>query len=206
MITYFESKVIIVFETVAHEKLIQLVWESKLHRGLLELYSADTPIRRTLTLKHGSVHTIENADRHITLQPLDVTNIRKLRVWLYHMQKAGSFEKVQHRLKSKILCNFDYLNVKLKALGLKEVIEDFTSLERTDSELVAVREALENLHEYKNHEDRVANLAAMLVSKLSAVTEKHKGLVPLVMKAKLMCTKKMEKDRRSLTSSRATHK
>ena len=173
-----------------HEKFIAgHVGEASLHRGLLEIFSADTGVCRTLTLSHGSVRRIEHADRAVTLQPLDVTNVRKLRVLPYHTQRSGSFEKVAYRLKSRVLFNLDFLCVKLRALGLKELVEDFTSLERTDAELTSVSDVIQSLWRFQTHDERVEQLPQVLVTNLETLSEKHHGLKNLLAQAKMACMK-----------------
>ena len=167
----------------------ELGGEAALHRGLLEVFSAETSVCRTLTLTHGAVPRIDGANRGVALQALDVTNVRKLRVLPYHTVRSGSFEKVAYRLKSRVLFNLDFLRTKLRAVGLKEVVEDFTSLERTDVELTTVSDVLQSLWKHKTHEQRVASLCLTLVENLEQLSEKHHGLKTLVSQAKLALIK-----------------
>lgn len=64
-------------------------------------------------------------DRHVARQPLKfrdgVFNYRKLTELPHHLLKCDDFD----RLKQSVLCNFEFLLVKLKAYSVHDVIDDF---------------------------------------------------------------------------------
>ena len=162
--------------------------EARVHRDLLEIFTAEKPIIKTFELKDRSgqlLRSVKDAARDVTLQRLDRRNLRRLRVEAYHMIHSGSFEKMASQLKTKMFCNLRFLRTKLLACGVRELVEDFLSLERIDSDLVAVSDALQSLLRHKTNEQRVEKLSHALIEALAERASKSKYIKFLVSQAKI---------------------
>ena len=172
-----------------HSSLLATVGgEARIHRDLSEIFSAEKQVIKSLQLKDASgslLQKIEKASRGVTLQPLHPRNIRRLRAQPYHMIRSGSYEKMASTLKTRLLCNFRFLQTKLRACGVRQLVEDFLSLERTDTDLVAVSDALQTLLRHKTEDERVAMLSHTLIESLAEGSSKSKYLKLLVSQAKL---------------------
>ncbi|XP_055958767.1 NACHT domain- and WD repeat-containing protein 1 [Patella vulgata] len=85
------------------------------------------------------------ADRYVTSQPVklgELYNLRKLNNLPHHRQQAYQLDL----LKSECLCNFYFILHKIKALGLRPVLDDFSSAKEQfvdDEDIKSICDALE---------------------------------------------------------------
>ena len=95
--------------------------ERQLTATLAKIYDQESGIRSTITLKHRRGKVIENADRQVNPQPLNEKNVRKLVCLPHFLLKSGSLE----RLVSTCLVSFNWFLLKLRALGVSEVLSEY---------------------------------------------------------------------------------
>lgn len=97
-----------------------------IHQALSEFFEGvwSGEKSKSVTLVHRNL-TLDNASRQVAMQPLqfsnEVFNVRKLNELPYHLLFSSQLEK----LKSIALCNFEWLNTKLKVTGFQNVMQDF---------------------------------------------------------------------------------
>ena len=96
----------------------------ELHFALSELFMQENGITKTAILQHRNGKVIENADRCVTPQLLNVKNKRKLHALPYHLLHSGRVEP----LKKNCLLNFEFLSTKLKALGIGNLFNEYKDL------------------------------------------------------------------------------
>ena len=96
----------------------------ELHFALSELFMQENGITKTVILHHRNGKVIENADRCVTPQPLNVRNKRKLHALPYHLLHSGRVEL----LKENCLLNFEFFSTKLKALNIGNLFNEYKDL------------------------------------------------------------------------------
>lgn len=174
---------------VIHSRVLPTIGgETRIHRDLVEIFTVEKAIAKPFQLKGPDGHvirSIENAPRDVTLQPLDWRNVRRLRAEPHHMIRSGSFEKMSSSLKTKMFCNLRFLRTKLHACGVRELVEDFLSLERVDADLVAVSDALQTLLRHKTNDQRLDKLPHTLIEALMERAKKSKYIKFLISQAKM---------------------
>ncbi len=98
--------------------------KQKLHFALSELFMQEEGITKTVILHHRNGKVIENADRCVTPQPLNVKNKRKLHALPHHLLHSGRKEP----LKKQCLLNFDFLLIKLKAVQIGALFNEYRDM------------------------------------------------------------------------------
>ncbi|KAK3084596.1 hypothetical protein FSP39_016054 [Pinctada imbricata] len=87
----------------------------------------------------------DSSDRHCVSQPLqfgDTYNIRKMNSLPFHRLYAGDLTK----LKEECLCNFEFLQTKLAAISIREMVDDYDHARRIfpkDQQLNLIGDALQ---------------------------------------------------------------
>ena len=92
---------------------------SHLHADLTNIYAANQSIKKTVTLE-SCKKTIENADRQLMPQPMNVKNQRKLTSLPYHVARSADVDLIK-----KTLFNMDFINCRIKAFSIMDLLEDF---------------------------------------------------------------------------------
>ncbi|XP_046570723.1 NACHT and WD repeat domain-containing protein 2-like [Haliotis rubra] len=110
--------------------------QQKMHAALGDFFSGVWAhgVQKPYTDKQG---TDRKADRHVTAQQLrfgDSYNLRLLNNLPFHRLRAGQVAL----LKQECLCNFSFLQAKLVASGLRQVLEDFQDARNMFSEDSAI--------------------------------------------------------------------
>ncbi|XP_067673031.1 NACHT and WD repeat domain-containing protein 2-like [Haliotis asinina] len=110
--------------------------QRKMHAALGDFFSGVWAhgVQKPYTDKQG---TERKADRHVTAQQLrfgDSYNLRLLNNLPFHRLRAGQLAL----LKEECLCNFNFLQAKLVATGLRQVLEDFQDARNMFSEDSAI--------------------------------------------------------------------
>ena len=113
--------------------------KERLHTNLADLFNGTwTRKGKTVTLSHRHL-TVEKANRQVPQQPLQfseaIFNFRKLYELPYHFVLSGQVEQ----LKSKVLCCFEWLLVKLRGTDFVSVMEDYDlALSATEDEDISI--------------------------------------------------------------------
>ncbi|XP_048252371.1 NACHT and WD repeat domain-containing protein 2-like [Haliotis rufescens] len=118
--------------------------QKKMHGALGDFFSGVWAhgTQKPYTDEHG---TDRKADRHVTAQQLrfgESYNLRLLNNLAFHRLRAGQVAL----LKQQCLCNFSFMQAKLVALGLRQVLEDFLdarNLFDEDNAISTIGEALQ---------------------------------------------------------------
>ncbi|XP_052261935.1 uncharacterized protein LOC127865910 isoform X2 [Dreissena polymorpha] len=107
-----------------------------LHRNLALLFLQEHGLKRTVILKNRNNLEISDADRQVTPQPFTPKNCRKLACLPYHASKAFS-TLGREFVKTNILCNFQYLCMRIAAFSVPSVLQDLNEfLNKTDDDEV----------------------------------------------------------------------
>ena len=117
------------FECAESRYIPNVATQIYIHNALAELYSQTSGITRTIVLKQRRGKLIQNADRKVTPQKLSINNIRKLNALPYHLFHAGDVE----RLKEECIVNFDFLFIKLCAVGVSRVLNEMLLYVKRDN-------------------------------------------------------------------------
>ncbi|XP_041349253.1 NACHT domain- and WD repeat-containing protein 1-like [Gigantopelta aegis] len=116
----------------------------KRHMDMAEFFSGTWSAGKRKAYKDNEGNE-SKADRHVTLQPLkfgSAYNLRKLTNLPYHRLEARQMEE----LKTECLSSFDFIFAKLHAIGLRQVLDDFSEARKVlpnDPELKTLTETLQ---------------------------------------------------------------
>lgn len=123
-------------------------------------------------------------DRYVAVQPYmfseSVFNLRKLNELPYHLINAGDVEKV----KQNVLCNFDFLQTKLKGLSVNHVLDDFgdaLTVFPENDDLKLVCETLQLSRDALNA--AAGQLAAQLIGRLASPRSPSPSIARLLRQA-----------------------
>ena len=114
--------------------------DALLHANLTEIFLQENGVKRSITLKLRNNLTIEDADRQVKPQPFSTENRRKVACLPYHANRAIHLLG-KDMVKSKVLCNFQFLCARIAAFSVPAMLQDFSDfLEITcDNEVELLR-------------------------------------------------------------------
>lgn len=169
------------FIETATERYTKNGKDVELHANLTEIFLQENGVKRSITLKNRNNLTIEDADRQVKPQPFSVLNRRKLAGLPYHANRAlGTLGK--DFVKSKVLCNFQFLCLRIAAFSVATAVKDFSDfLEITCDDEVEILQNFISLS--KDNLVQPARFAFCLQGGLNA-TDDQKNLKQLVEDAK----------------------
>ena len=144
-----------------YHKILAEYFEGKWAQGRKKPYGGNDVGRDRLVIDQSLYHTCVDSDAKLTQ-----CNTRHLNELPVHLLKSGNFDE----LKSKCLCNFDFLKVKLAAFSLRSILDDIqTALtaEPKDADLNILYDVL-----YLSRHEVIANprqLATQLLGRLTDI-------------------------------------
>ena len=133
------------FLVAAHEYYLSDVsHQQRMHASLAQLFLQTGGVRRTIRLQQRRGKVIEDADRRVVPQVLDVKNLRKLNALPYHLVRAQQWKT----LTEECLLNFQFVFTKLQAVGITALFGEYQQLTAlnelaNDASLALVRDFLE---------------------------------------------------------------
>ena len=138
------------FHLVAENRYLQMrkcqgsqkSFDQRCCHDLAELFHATSGVQQTIHLSKRGI-TIKNADRLVTPQPLSVSNVRKLTKLPYFLYHSAEFSAIKDQLKSEILCNLTWLDIKLRGTSFRDVMSDFVMIKDPDQEIEMMQAMLQ---------------------------------------------------------------
>ena len=136
------------------------------YKEVAVIFITENGLKRTITLNRRSL-TIPDADRQIMPQKVTPKNLRKLRLLPPLLLASDDFTNVKDTLKELALCNFKWINTKLKVFGYSELLNDYYMINHSDDEIDIVYEFLMSLSDVLRSSPQ--NLASEIICRLSHV-------------------------------------
>lgn len=166
----------------------------ELHKNLTEIFLQDYGVKRTITLKQRKGLVIEDADRQVKPQPFTLANHRKLACLPYHANRACNLLGKDF-VKSKILCNFNFICTRIAAFSVSRMLQDFSDfLEITSDDEVEILQSFISLSKeslaqpsrlafsllgHLNPDSRQTNLKSLMAdAKLFLMSQAKPALIP----------------------------
>ncbi len=149
-------------------------------KDLAEVFLQENGIKRGfITPRSGQ--KIENMNRYVTSQPLEKSNIRKLKLVPYFIVQSGTFVEIRDILKKSCLCNFHWLHTKLQGLPVDAILSDFNMVAHKDADIVLVKDFFVLNHDALDNDPN--SLATYLVGCMPRLRDSHKFAMDLVKNA-----------------------